>query len=305
MSHLLKTRQLECFVAVAELLSFRLAAERLCMTQPPLSRQIQRLEQTLGVRLFDRDRRGVRLTEAGQRLLLDARALLAQADATLQKARAEADAAQPVLNVGLTTVVDSEVFPNLSALFQVEYPDIRFNVLSRISRQLIERLRRGELDVALIGLPSTTGDLVVEHLCDDPLTVALPTGHPLARKRRLSLTELGGEAVFWFERERNPAFYDHCRRLFQGWSFAPRWLPEPEDHHVLLGQVAAGLGVGLIARSLTAIRRKGVVYRPLVEGERMAIGIGVAYRSGDQGAPVSAFVRSVRAYYAQRPTVAG
>ncbi|MBV8047094.1 MAG: LysR family transcriptional regulator [Paludibacterium sp.] len=297
---MLKTRQLACFVAVAETLNFRAAAERLCMTQPPLSRQIRRLEEMLGVQLLERDRQGVRLTEAGKRFLQDARALLADVDATLQKARAEAGASARTLTVGLTTVVDSAVFPDLTSLFKAEYPDIQLNVQSRISRQLVERLRRGDLDVALIGLPSSTGALKVERLFDDPLAVALPSGHPLARKRRLSLNDLRDETLFWFERGRNPAFHDHCQRLFAALSFSPRIVLEPEDHHVLLGRIAADGGIGLIARSLTAIRRGGVVYRPLSEGGAMAIGIGVAYRPDDESALVRAFVQSVRAYYARR-----
>ncbi|GAB3253484.1 LysR family transcriptional regulator [Chitinimonas naiadis] len=300
MNRPLKHKQLACFIAVAEELNFRLAAERLHMTQPPLSRQIQQLEAVLGVALFERSRQGVRITEAGERFLPDARALLEQADAMLEKARDYATAPGQALNIGITTVVDAQALPDLASLFQSQHPGIKLNVVPQRSLGLIKALKRGELDVALIGLPSLTEDLQVERLFDDPLVVAVPARHPLARKRQLALADLQAETVFWFRRALNPAYYDHCMGRFKAFNFSPDFIPEPADHHVLLGMIANGQGIALIPGSLKAIKRQGVVYKRLLEGERLSIGIGVALRPDEASALVRAFVESVRGYYARR-----
>lgn len=297
MSQPLKHKQLACFIAVADTLNFRQAAERLHMTQPPLSRQISQLEGVLGVQLFDRSRQGVRLTEAGERFLPDARALLGQAEALLEKARGYAGGAEPALNIGITTALDALAFPDLAALFRTRWPEARLNVVPQRSIELIKRLQSGELDAALLGLPSRTGDLLVEHVYDDPLAVALPKGHLLARKRQLALADLQAETLFWFKRALNPAYHDHCQQVFQSLAFAPHTIPEPPDHHVLLGMIAAGQGIALIPSSLRAIQRQGVVYKPLKEGARLAIGIGVARRQGEVVPLVGEFVESVRGYY--------
>jgi len=239
----------------------------------------------------------VSLTEAGERFLPDARALLGQADALIEKARDYAQGAEHVLNIGITTALDAMAFPDLAALFRTRWPEVRLNLVPQRSIELIKRLQSGELDAALLGLPSRTGDLLVEHVYDDPLAVALPKGHPLARKRQLALADLQVETLFWFKRALNPTYHDHCQQVFQALAFSPRTIPEPTDHHVLLGMIAAGQGIALIPSSLKAIQRSGVVYRSLKEGAQLAIGIGVARRQGAVAPLVGELVESVRTYY--------
>jgi DNA-binding transcriptional LysR family regulator len=272
MSQALKPRALQCFIAVAETLNFRVAAERLFMTQPPLSRQIRALEQQLGVQLFERDTRGTRLSAAGAAFLPDARRLLADGGALLEKYRSRSDAKPQPLRLGVTRVIDTSA---LAPLLATLTPPPHWYADS--SLHLIRALARGQLDAALIGLPAETGALLREPWPADPLMVALPAGHPLAARRRLSLADLNSCAVFWFRRERNPDYFDFSRRQFERAAFAPHWLEEPDDHHVLLAQVAAGAGIALIARSLGALRRRGVVYRPLVEGAQLAIELALIY----------------------------
>jgi DNA-binding transcriptional LysR family regulator len=298
MSRLVKPRQLQCFIAVAELLNFRQAAERLCMTQPPLSRQIQQLEAVLGRQLFERDTRGVSLTEAGVHFLVEARVLLQQAESVRQQARQHDSAA--VLRIGMTTVVDGGIFPDWPALLAQPCPGVRLAMSRQISMRLIRQLHRGELDVALIGLPSLTNGLVVEKLFDDPLMLALPAAHPLASQRQVRLADLQGEALFWFGRALNPAYYDFCQPAFQALPHPPRFVPEPPEHHILLAQVAAGQGGALIPRSLRQIRRHGVVYRRFAEGELLSIGVGVAWRPQGDSPLVQAFVQCARQYFAAR-----
>lgn len=112
------------------------------------------------------------------------------------------------------------------------------------------------------------------------MVVALPSAHPLARRRLLRLADLVDEPVFWFERARQPAFYDHCEQVFARHRFAPTRLREPADHHVLLAEVAAGRGMALLASSFAGLRRAGVAYRRLAEGDALSLGIGLAVPPG-------------------------
>ena len=171
--------------------------------------------------------------------------------------------------------------------------------LSLISRgkhsiSLIRDLRNGDMDAAFIGLHTDAGDLTVVTIRDEPLVVALPAGHRLTRKRKLSLDDLRSERMFWFERRLNPGFYDHCQAIFDDLGFRPELIPEPPDHHILLGLIAEGQGVALIATSLQKLKRQGVVFRPLADGARLSMGIALAYSERNQSPLLREFVELVR-----------
>ncbi len=278
MSAKLDSRSLSLFLAVADALSFRQAAEALHLSQPPLSRAIRDLESRLGMTLFDRHARGVSLTEAGRRLLPYARGvadLLRQAEAAFQGAAVPA-----TLRLGMTSAAEPSWFRGLADRAQALQPGVRVEVVSDTSPRLVRQLRAGRLDAAFIALPTDVRGLDVLEIDRLPMVVALPSAHPLARRRLLRLADLADEPVFWFERARQPAFYDHCQQVFERHRFAPPKLREPADHHVLLAEVAAGRGMALLASSFTGLRRAGVAYRRLAEGDALALGIGLVTPSG-------------------------
>ncbi|MCC7682858.1 LysR family transcriptional regulator [Janthinobacterium sp. FW305-128] len=264
------------FCAVARCLNFRQAAEQLHMTQPPLSRAIKTLEEKLGARLFERDTQGVALTQAGRTLLpqaLHILDLLETAQTSLQR-----DAAPARLRLGLTSSVAAGLFRPLLAALEAQLGNVRLELTAAPSPRLVAGVRKGQLDAALLALPSATFELAVQPLARQPMMLALPAGHRLAKKRKLSLTDIAAESIYWFERARQPAFFDHCQQVFRRHGFAPAFLREAPDHHVLLGDVAAGKGMALLADSFRALRLAGVAYRPLAEGEELAAGIGLAWR---------------------------
>lgn len=284
----LDTRNLRLFLAVAHSLNFRQAAEQLHMSQPPLSRAIQTMESRLGVRLFERDTRGVALTDAGRDLLPHAQAvlsLLAKAEASLNRHVA------PVrLRLGITSSLEPGLFSRFNqALSEAVGTGTPLEVSFDTSPRLVSRLRSHRLDAALIALPTQTHDLRVEPLGLQPMMAVLRSSHPLARRRRLSLAQLAAEPVFWFERARQPAFFDHCHDVFRREGFTPRFLKEPNDHHLLLGAVAAGQGVALLPESFKALRRSGVAYRALDEGGALAVTLGLAW--SDKPHPAERSVR--------------
>ena len=155
-------------------------------------------------------------------------------------------------------------------------PHVRLDVLRQGSTQLVRNLLHGRLDAAIIGTPAMTGDLQITPLHREPLMACLASSHPLARKRQLSLQAIAGEPVFWFERRRNPVYYDHCQHIFGRHQFNPHRLVEPADHHVLLGLVASGQGIALVPSSLRTTRRPGLAFRRLAEGDELAIDVVLA-----------------------------
>lgn len=279
MSGRLDSRSLRLFVAVAQALNFRQAAEALHISQPPLSRAIRQLEERLGTPLFERDTQGVALTHAGELLLPEALHILDLLE------RAEALVAQPRagtrLRLGLTRAVEPSWFAGALDRLRHARPGTEVVMLSESSPRLVRALRAHRLDAAFIALPTESAGLEVELLDRQPMVVALASGDPLARRRRLCLSDLDGRAVFMFERARQPAFFDHCQAVFARHGCNPRPVREPADHPVLLSEVAAGRALALLPASFVNLRRAGVSYRPLREGEELSVGVGLAMRPGD------------------------
>ncbi|NYT35813.1 LysR family transcriptional regulator [Allopusillimonas soli] len=273
MSNLLDSRALALFLAVADALSFRQAAETLHLSQPPLSRAIRELEERLGTRLFDRNTKGVTLTDAGQRLLPYARTigkLLREAEAELASRGMPA-----TLRLGLTSAAEPAWFRGLAQQVQSTLPGTAVSIASDTSPRLVRQLRAGKLDAAFVALPTDVHGLDILELDRLPMVVAMQSSHQLARRKVVSLADLASESVFWFERARQPAFYDYCQKVFSRHDFAPSKLREPADHHVLLSDVASGRGVALLPKSFTGLRRTGVIYRSLLEGSELSVGIGL------------------------------
>lgn len=274
MSSRLDSRSLALFLAVADALSFRQAAQTLHLSQPPLSRAVRELEERLGTRLFDRNTQGVNLTDAGRRLLPYARSiarLLVEAEAELA-----VSGLPPTLRLGLTSAVEPAWFRGLAQRVQAKYPGTAVSTVSDTSPRLVRQLCAGKLDAAFIALPTDARGLDVLELDRLPMVLAMRSSHPLAKRKALRLADLARETLFWFERARQPAFYDHCQQVFARHGFAPPKLREPTDHHVLLAEVASGRGMALLPKSFVGLRRAGVVYRALLEGEELAVGIGLA-----------------------------
>lgn len=289
----LELRHLRYVMAVADEGSFRRAADRLHVSQPPLSRQVQQVESGLGVALFERSKSGARLTPAGQAFVVEARRTLAQVERTVAAARA----AQPVerWSVGFTTVFDRSAFPAVMEAFERRHPQVRVSEHRKQSIQLVRDVERGIVDAAFIGLHTETRGLTAIKLREEPTVVALPASHRLASRRRLGLDDLAGEKLFWFERRLNPGYHDHCQAVFDRFGFKPRTQPEPEDHHVLLGLIAAGRGLALMSASLRQVRRQGVVFRSLKAEVPLTMGVVLVHAPGNASELLASFVRLAQA----------
>ncbi|HEY8102761.1 MAG TPA: LysR substrate-binding domain-containing protein [Burkholderiaceae bacterium] len=270
-------RHLRYFLAVAEELNVGRAAERLHISQPPLTRQIRQLESELGVDLFMRSRAGMALTAAGEALLPEVRKTMTQVERALAIAQTAGNAAERQFVIGYTTVFDQSAIPDVREYFRQHFPNVRFVVKGKHSINLVKEIKNGMMDMAFIGLHTDPQDLQIEVISEQPFVVALPAPHSLARKRSISFADLRSERLFWFERRINPGFYDYCQKYFSTIGFRPEIISEPADHHVLLGLIAEGRGIALLPESLMNVKRKGVVFRPLRDASGFSMGIAVAY----------------------------
>jgi len=271
----LNLRQLRYFAVVAEELNLRRAGERLFLAQPPLSRHIKRLEELLGVTLFVRHSRGLTLTAEGERVLEIVRPVLELETATRERLYALRNAGARAPVVGLTTAFEQGIFAALeSRLFAVHGPGLRLERAT--SPRLARDVRRGRVDAAFVALPLDAPGLHVAPLSyAEPLLAVLPADWPEAAKGCHRLSDLGGKPFFWFRREGNPAFFDHAKRIFAHACFAPVFKDEPTEHDVLLARIAAGEGMGLFPASFSVIRRTGVVFATLAEGDLLGIRLGL------------------------------
>ncbi len=296
-------RQLRYFLAVSEELHFGRAAKRLHISQPPLSRQIRQLEDSLGVALFLRSQVGVSLTQAGRTFSPEVRRTLAQADKAIALARAagaaenfaEHGGQRGVFVLGYTTVFDRSAIPDVLERMRERFPHWRLVSEGKHSISLVRAIKNGVMDAAFIGLHTDVQGLVVETIREEPLLLALPASHALAKKRRVAAADLQGEPLFWFQRRLNPGYYDYCQAFFKKIHFQPHVIPEPLDHHILLGLIAEEKGCALIPASMQKIKRQGVVYRALKEEFKpLTAGIAVAYSAGNPSPALQPFLEMVR-----------
>ncbi|MFA9597142.1 LysR family transcriptional regulator [Citrobacter telavivensis] len=264
--HSLDIRLLRYFVVVAEENNMSRAAQRLFMSQPPLSRHIRQLEERLGVTLFVRHTKGLTLTNEGLQVLEIVRPLLELQDKTWAALSQLAPNDVQSLRLGLTTAFEQGVFAGLETQMNTRVETLR--LVRQGSPDLVRQVRRGKLDAAVVALPLESVGLAVTSLdWHEPLIAALPAIWPEAGRESLLLAELNHRPLFWFSRERNPAFFDATRERFQRVGYAPACLEEPLEHDVLLARIAHGDGLSLLPASFAAIQRQGVVFRPLCDGE--------------------------------------
>ena len=265
----MELRHLRYFVAVAEEQHVTRAAERLGMQQPPLSQQIRILERELDVQLFRRLPRGVALTAAGVAFLADARAILAQLDHAVATAKRTARGEQGRIAVGFTSSAPFNPFvPRVIRVYREAFPLVALTLEEGGTTELIEGLRNERIDAAFIRTPIADREgLVVQILLEEPMVLALPRGHVLARKKgaskALSLAAVAGEIFVIYRRPSGPGLHDVIVSACNAAGFSPRIGQEAPRIGSTLNLVAAGLGISLVPESLQLMRMDGVVFRRL------------------------------------------
>jgi DNA-binding transcriptional LysR family regulator len=281
MASAIELRHLRYFVAVAEESSFRRAAERLHITQPPLSRQVAELEELVGAKLLDRSASGVNLTRAGRAFFKRAVALLAQAGRLAEDLPVPAPSR---LRIGITPGIGATRSARLETALRRELAPDDVAIAVEHSRDLLPALRVGRLDFAVIahGSPVELEGLASRRLYSDPPAALMPSKHPAAKKRRVSLLELADLPFFWMERNYNRAYHDHCARIFRALGFRPRFRRVEPGSLLTLQRIGLGEGWTVSNAPMTLTRVPGVAYRELIEGNRICVHVTAAWnREGD------------------------
>ena len=290
-------RQLRYFIAVAEELSFTRAAQRLHLSQPPLSQQIQALEQDLGVRLLERDKRNVMLTPPGRLFLDQARQILAMADeARTQVAEAAAGFSGHLKLAYTVSVSFHPALPQTLLRLGQNAPNVRVWLSEMYSEPQFSAIRNGQIDVGFVrDVPTHEDDarvLRLDVIDREPLLLALPAGHRLADRQSLELAEVAGDPFVVQPRELAATLYDRLVRLATNAGFHPVIRQHAQQINGLLALVAAGIGLALVPASMQVVKLAGVSYVPLADPDAYLL-LAVASHSETPSPVVLQFLETV------------
>ena len=259
-------RHLWLFLAVAEERNFGRAAKRLGMSQPPLTEQIQTLEQSLKVKLFERSRRGTKLTPEGAAILPAVKKFAEQLGRLELAVREAASGQRSVLTVGAITSAMVEVLPSLIEKMKATYPDVTISMREIDSVEAVPLLQSGDIDLAFARLEGDLGAGITSiPLREDRLAVALPQLHPYAKRSRIRLASLAGEDFVMFYRRVSPGYFDSLLTACRSAGFSPRIVHEVSSLASQIAFVGCGQGLALIPYAMKKFAPDTVVVRHLTE----------------------------------------
>lgn len=264
----MELRHLRYFVAVADDLSFTRAAASLRLAQPSLTRQIHNLEEELGVRLFDRSRNQVSLTEEGRAFLADARRLLSLSLESVKSVQRLSRGESSQLNLGYLFRFNFDLLPSALIQFGHRCPAVAVNLFDMPPGAQIRALENRKIDLGFVGLRPVfrreKSDLLSwSCISHHEVVAALPTEHPLAKKRIINVAELAALYFVTMAEEQHPGSREWLTAICQRAGFTPRILQDVETEFGLLTFVAEGLGVSLVRKQMKNLRHHGVVFREL------------------------------------------
>lgn len=288
-------RHLRYFVAVVEQRSFRAAALRLHVSQPPLTRQVQQLEEALGVALLVRRSRGVEPTDAGQVFYEDACNILLLTEQAANRAHLAGNGQLGRLDVGVFGSAVFDAIPRIIQAFRNGRPRVEV-VLHNLDRAgQIRALRERRLTVGFNRFFDDEPDLAWEVIQTERLHVALHHAHPLATRTRLALSQIGDQPLILYPRSPRPSFIEQALKVFHAKGVSPQNVQEVDDVVTAVALVSSGFGISLVTDSACNLRLPGVVYVPLRPEDRATFDLCMIHRKDDESALLQAFLGTVRA----------
>jgi len=289
----MELRHLRYFVAVAEELHFGRAAKRLYIAQPPLSQQIQQLEEELEVSLFKRTNRRVELTDAGQAFLDEAYKILDHVEQAKSLAQRTARGEVGKLALGFVSSAAFELLPRLLSGYRELHPQIHISLHEMEKDQQIAALFARQIQIGLLRPTIASSELCSAIILREPLLLALPSEHPLVHKAQISIHDLVNETFVLQPRHWALGLYDRVMSLCHSAGFSPNVKQEAADTYLIIGLVAANMGISLVPASAQSLRSQGVVYRQL-EGDTTQIEMAMVWRCDDDSPAVKAFLELAR-----------
>lgn len=290
----MELRHLRYFVCVAEEKNIGRAALRLHISQPPLTRQIQQLEEQIGVQLFRRTNRGVELTDAGRVLYDDARNILGMTERAVERS---SKAAQGLLGRVDVAIFGSGIFgaiPRLMRTFREAHPDVSIYLHNMVKEEQIDALRHRRITLAFNRLMRPVEGLVSEALLRESLFVAMPSDNPLATKASVAMQDLEAVPLVLYPTGARPSFIDLVHEMCRACDFVPTVTQEVGDVIHAVGLVATGFGVTVVPESATALALPGIVYKPLKQARHATVDLCCIYREDDDSPILQSLLASMR-----------
>jgi DNA-binding transcriptional LysR family regulator len=294
-------RHLRYFVAIVEKGSFRAAAETLNLSQPPLTRQIQQLEDIVGTPLLVRRSSGVQTTEAGQAFFTEARNILALVERTCANTRLIGLGRLGHLDVGVFGSAVLDIVPRIVLEFRNQFPDVEVQLHNMDRETQVKALHERRIQIGFNRFFQDHPDLIWESVVREKMLIAAPSTHPLTAKSAVSLRDLASEPLIFYPRTSGPGgFSNYLLRLFHNLNIEPKIVQTVDDVVAAVSFVSSGLGITLGVESARNLRLPGVTYLPLVEGEASAFDLSVIYRASEHSQVLDAFLDCVRSVSAKR-----
>jgi len=270
--------QLRCFVAAAEELHFGRAAQRLNMTQSPLSRQIQLLERILGLTLLERTSRNVSLTPAGRVFLIEARRIVRLAESAALSARRVAHGESGRVAIGFTAVSGYSLIPQIVAQARASLPNIGLELREMVTSDQVEALLTGMIDLAFVRPPIDRHEFETRKILAEPLMVALPPGDPRQGQATFEVADFDGQPIIMYARQGAGYFHDLLVRLFDDGAIAPVYVQHLTQIHSMLGLVRSGVGAAIVPESASGLHFEDVQFRRLITRPENPVELHTAWR---------------------------
>ena len=296
----MELRNIRSFVAAADTLHFGEAAQRVHITQPALSRQIQKLEDELGVRLFDRKGHGVLLTHAGGAFLSEARRILKQIERAAERTRQAGRGMVGLLRMGFVASVTFNLLPALLLHIRAQAPELQLELMEMGTTQQIAAVNAGTMDIGLVRPPLVQDDgLSIRRLMEEPIVAVLPAGHRLADKQDLAVSDLADQPFVMYPRRLGPGLFDRIVAVCQWAGFSPNVVQEAALVPTVVGLVAGGLGVALVPASVEPLGGAHVVFKPLADAQAVTE-LVAAWRADNKNPTLKVFLQCLDGYILHR-----
>lgn len=291
----METRTLSNFIVVAEEKSLRRAAARLHMTQPALSRQIQALEEEIGVPLFVRNTSGMEITAAGESLLHHARNIKTEIELAKRNAFLTSHAKRQKLDIGVGSSTVFNIAPEILERFSRLHPNVDLVLHTASEEEHVESLRHGRILIAFSrGVRKPAGqdvaDIVSEEVLSEPMLIALHKDHPLAGRTHIGISDLRNELLIGGP---DPSYDQLC---LQQWGFMPRVEKRSTDLMNALSLVGCGYGICAAPASMQDLKIRNVVYKPFLEGERFPFRVRCLYSKQEKSLWLPVLLQVIHAY---------
>ncbi|MEP3345585.1 MAG: LysR substrate-binding domain-containing protein [Litoreibacter sp.] len=275
---------MRCFVAVAEELSFRRAAERMNMTQPPLSRQIKILEERVNLTLLERNNRHVRLTSAGESFYHSAIDIIQRAEHAILNARQAERGDVGNISLGFVPSAAMKFMPLIAQRMAQELPNVGLTPIEMMGYEVIESQRSGRIDLGLTRMEQPRGEIERTRAVSEPFVMAIPIGHHLATKFDLSINDFDGEPYVSYTKDRGGFLMETMGALFSSCGIVPDTKMEASQTHAVISLVNHGLGFAIVPKSAQVMQLENIVYRDVKLPKQFRSDMYLVSRSGQKSA---------------------